>query len=417
MRGRKGSVVVVVLLLMALTFLGHFNRIAISVAGSERMMDQYGLDPIRMGVVYSAFLFTYTIAMIPAGLLADRFGAWLALGVMAVGLAAGSVATGAVGLTVGAAHVVVTLLVVRGVMGMLSAPLHPSTARSVANWIPMHRRTLVNGLTLGAAFLGIALTYYVFGALIDRVDWPVAFMITAGVTLVVGALWITFAADMPAGHRSPTLVRTSRAGWLALLRNRSVLFVTLAYTAVGYFEYLFFYWMLYYFDKVLQIGTETSRLYSTIVTLAMAGGVISGGWLSDRLVARWGARRGRAAVPVAGMIAGAIFLVVGVTAEAPLWVMIWFSLGVFAATAAEAPCWATAIELGKAHGTTAGGIMNTGANIGGFIAPIATPWIGMTFGWQWAIGLGAAVSLAGGLLWLGVKPAEDEVTIAEPTVA
>jgi len=65
----------------------------------------------------------------------------------------------------------------------------------------------------------------------------------------------------------------------------------------------------------------------------MAGGVISGGWLSDRLVARWGARRGRTVVPVAGMIAGAILLVVGVAAEAPLWVMIWFSLGVFTATA------------------------------------------------------------------------------------
>ncbi len=399
----------IVILLTALGFMGHFNRIAISVAGAERLMAQYAIEPTRMGLVYSAFLLTYTIGMIPAGVLADRFGPWLMLGVMAVGLAAGSVLTGAVGFTVAAAYVVVTLLIVRGAMGMLSAPLHPSTARTVANWVPEQGRTGANGLTLSGAFLGIALTYHVFGALIDRFDWPVAFMITGGVTLLVGILWMAFGGDAPSHRRAgPASATPKEGGWLTLLRDRSLLFVSLAYVAVGYFEYLFFYWMQYYFNTVLAIGTERSRLYSTIVTLAMVAGVISGGWITDRLVARWGLRRGRATVPVVGMIAGAIFLVAGVTAQTPVWVMIWFSAGMFSATSAEAPCWATAIELGKARGTTAAGIMNTGANIGGFAAPILTPLVGSAFGWRWAILLGAAVSLAGAMLWLGVKPAEDK---------
>ena len=48
----------VVPLLMAIVFFGHFNRIAITVAGSERLIPQYGISPTTMGFVYSAFLFT-----------------------------------------------------------------------------------------------------------------------------------------------------------------------------------------------------------------------------------------------------------------------------------------------------------------------------------------------------------------------
>ena len=183
--------------------------------------------------------------------------------------------------------------------------------------------------------------------------------------------------------------------------------VTVAYFAVDYFEYLFFYWMQYYFGTVRNLGNETSRRYSVIVTLAMGAGVLSGGWIADKLVLRWGRDRGRRAVPVVGMFLGALCLVLGMRAEAPVAVLAWLSLGAFAVTAAEAPCWATAIELGGEHGTTAGGIMNTGGNIGGFLAPIVTPWVGAQLGWSWAVGVGAIVSLAGGLLWFGVKQQES----------
>jgi hypothetical protein len=39
-----------VLLLMLTVACGHFNRIGISVAGSERIMPEYGIDADKMGV-------------------------------------------------------------------------------------------------------------------------------------------------------------------------------------------------------------------------------------------------------------------------------------------------------------------------------------------------------------------------------
>src|SRR2546426_5048054 len=69
----------VVALLMALCFISHFNRVSISVAADERIMDQFSISPTAMGTVYSAFLLVYTIFMIPGGLFIDRVGTRRAL--------------------------------------------------------------------------------------------------------------------------------------------------------------------------------------------------------------------------------------------------------------------------------------------------------------------------------------------------
>ena len=64
-----------VLLLMLVVATGQFNRISISVAGAERLIPEYGVAPKDMGMVYSAFLVVYTLAMLPGGWFIDRFQA------------------------------------------------------------------------------------------------------------------------------------------------------------------------------------------------------------------------------------------------------------------------------------------------------------------------------------------------------
>src|SRR5579859_4623661 len=65
----------IVALLMLVVATGHFNRVAISVAGAEHIIRDSAISETRMGWVYSAFLFFYTLAMVPAGWLIDRVGA------------------------------------------------------------------------------------------------------------------------------------------------------------------------------------------------------------------------------------------------------------------------------------------------------------------------------------------------------
>ena len=71
----------------AIDLVRHFNRLGMSVAGTARIMEEYGLKETQMGLVYSAFLLFYTLAMLPGGWFIDRFGARAALMVLTFGSA------------------------------------------------------------------------------------------------------------------------------------------------------------------------------------------------------------------------------------------------------------------------------------------------------------------------------------------
>lgn len=382
--------------LMAICFISHLNRISMSVAGDERIMRQYGIAPERMGMVYSAFLLVYTIFMIPGGFFIDRFGPRTALAVVGFGSAAFCMLTGVVG-WLQASAVWLTLMVVRGIMGLLTTPLHPASATAVGLWVPEPNRRLVNGLVTGAALLGITCTYTVFAFLINRVDWPLAFLITGSLTAIIGVIWLSVAprADSATGG-------SGFAGWQLLLFNKRVILLTLSYAAVGYFQYLFFYWMHYYFDEILHFGKVASRYYAGIPTLTMALSMPLGGLLADKVRAK------RALVPLVGMGLSGVLLIISLFARAEFWVLLWLSLALGAMGLAEGAFWSSAVEAGGKFGGTAAAIVNTGGNGGGMLAPLITPIVSKMFGWPVGIAVGGAVALAGAFCWLGIRSERNE---------
>jgi MFS family permease len=161
--------------------------------------------------------------------------------------------------------------------------------------------------------------------------------------------------------------------------------------------------MEYYFRDVLRLGTDRSRLYSTLVVLANGVGMVLGGWLGDR-ARHWSPRRGLALVPAGGLIGSAVFLVAGLlTAEAE-WTLVCFIAAMGALGMCEGPCWTIAVALGGRRGGTTAALMNTGGNAGGLLAPVVTPQLSQYFGWQVGMGLASLVALLGAVLWVGINP-------------
>lgn len=425
----------IVALLMALSYVSWFLRVSMSVAYDERIKDDLGIAPEAMGYVYSAFLLAYMLCMTPGGWLIDRFGTRKALTVMGFGLVLFGALTGLApttprllqqlppSVTVAGQTLVMPLilfLVVRSLMGVFAAPMYPASAQAIAHWLPFLRRGWANGLVQGSALLGIASTPLVVGTLIAWYDWPQTFLILAVGTGLLTIVWAFDAADRPEQHpavnpaerdliaadRPPARTTAERGRWVLLLRNRSLICLTLSYAAVGYFEYLFFFWMDYYFKDQLELPDEVRRTYAGIPFLAMAFGMACGGWVSDRLVRAFGYRTGRAIVPVGGMLAGAAFLLLGIAVKQPEWIVACFAVALTAVGSVEAPTWTTAQELGGRRGGMAAGLCNTGGNAGGLVAPVLTPLVAASFGWATAIALGSAVCLAGVVLWLWIDPRE-----------
>jgi MFS family permease len=311
------------------------------------------------------------------------------------------------------------LILIRGIAGASSVPLHPGAARAVSLWAPLRERSTANGLVTAGALVGIALTYPVFGALMDRVGWPAAFAIAGTTLMVFGLLWYVLAADDPASHRwsnaaerelaaegatTPPRTRATFREVLALFRNRSLVLVTLSYGALGYVQYMFFYWIEYYFSKVLKLPDSESRQAAFTVTIAMAVGMAAGGWVSDRLCRWLGFRRGCRAMAVTGMCLSAAFSLLGVSMDDPRAVMWCFALSLGSLGLCEGIFWTTAPALEPRNGGLASAVLNTGGNGIGLLAPIVTPLIGKYYGWNAAVVVACVVCGVGGLLWLGVAP-------------
>ena len=421
-------------LLLAFSFMSWFNRVSLNVAYVAQIKTELDISEEAIGAVTSAFLFAYMACMTPGGWLADRFGPWLALVVMGLGSGLFGFLTGSVNwLAQSTAQILFLFLIVRTIMGVFTAPIYPASTRLVSYWIPFPQRAMVNGLIMAAALVGIASSFQIFGRLVDWFRWPTAFTITGTFTAILAILWTWYGTNHPGQHRHvnpaeelliqgktrpiveteftpkpPAELEIPPRPRIPLWRNRSLILLTLSYAAVGYVEYLFYFWIEYYFKEVRDLGVDRSRWFATINNLSMAAGMLCGGWISDRLQHVYGYRLGRTLVPVGGMLAGAALLGLGLLAEDPNYIVFWFSLAMAAVGATEGPLWATAIDLGGRHGATAAGIFNTGGNAGGAIAPFLTPVVSKAFGWEWGIGLGSLICLAGVGFWWWIDPAEGQ---------
>ena len=407
-------------LLMALCFISHFNRLAMSVAGTERIIPNLHISPEKMGWVYTSFLAVYTMGMVAGGWGIDRFGPRVMLLAMGFGSALFGGLTGGLGYgLIATSQLLVGLVVVRGLMGLFTTPLHPACARAISDAMPPEQASWANGLVTFAAVLGMASAYPLFGALMDWLDWPGAFLVAAAALVGLTGLWGILGRDHRASplsaNRTPTAgpgggaAPDSRAvlaedGLSSPLLSRSLLLLALSYSAVGYFQYLFFYWSEYYFKDILHLSTGQSRTNTTILILALGFGMPVGGWLADQAQRRHRGRLGWALVPGIAMILSAGLLFLGVAARDPLWIVSLLGLAMFALGASESSFWQAAVALGGRRGGTAAAIINTGGNGVGLLAPLLTPIISAHFGWQWGICMGGIVGLFGALCWLGIDP-------------
>ena len=124
--------------MVACSVMSYFDRTIMSIAGPE-IMKEFALSTTQMGSVYSAFILSYAILMIPGGHVADRLGPRLTLLLMnlSAALFTGLTAFGGqpgLGSVVG---VWPALIAIRLGLGVGTAPLYPACARMSANWIPI----------------------------------------------------------------------------------------------------------------------------------------------------------------------------------------------------------------------------------------------------------------------------------------
>jgi MFS family permease len=385
----------IVALLCGFSMISYLDRIVISIAG-PRMMTDFGISTTAMGTIFSAFTLGYGLFMIPAGRVTDRLGPRRTLILMGVGSAVFTGLT-AIGKSIGLGAlvgIVPILFAIRFGLGAVTAPLYPACARMTANWTPLAQHGRVQGLIIAGSSFGAALAPFWVNQIERYSSWRFTFVVAAVLTLILTLVWFWKARDYPAARKTNRPLAATDHPWAKLFRNRNLLLITYAYGTLGYFQYIFFYWMYYYFESVLHLSKDVSARYATLVFVTEGVIMPLGGLLSDKLTARYGAQTGRRIVPIAGLSLGALLLYTG-SLRVGFTAVICLSLACGLAACCEGPFWATVTDMAQEQVGGASSILNTGAQIGGFFAPVLTPLIATRLGWHWALSAGCLLALSG----------------------
>ncbi len=393
-------------LLSATATASYLCRVNASIAGALLMRD-FGLSQVEMGRVFSAFLLGYALCQIPGGALADRWGARRVLMVSAwwwVIVTWLQAMVGSTFLPVPAGAAVGALLVLRFLLGVGEAPTFPAAAQGVSRWVPPAARGSANGMVVAAIGLGSAIAPPLVSAVMVRSGWRVAMAVSAMPSLVVALLWRAIPSPVDVFGSSADSA-SQRRGAGAPRRFRDLTFLTLSYTLQGYVGYIFVFWFYLYLVQVRHFDLLRGAIVSSLPWILSIVSIPLGGAVSDWLVAgRPGPVWGRRIVPLVGLVGSGVFISVGARAVSPYLAAGYLAVATALVLSVEGPFWATMTELAGPKTGLAGGVMNMGSNLGGFISPMLTPVLATRIGWEGALDVAAAISVLGGVLWLGISP-------------
>jgi MFS transporter, ACS family, glucarate transporter len=410
----------IVALLCAISIVTYIDRVNISVT-ARQMMPALGLTDLQMGHIFSAFVFGYALCQIPGGWLGDRWGAkrvltvaiiWWSLFTALTAVAAVlpvAVAIGALG----------SLIVVRFLVGVGEAAALPNFNRTVANWLAPQERGLGIGIAIGGIGIGSAMTPPVTAWIMVNFGWQTAFYAAALLGLLVAMLWVLYATDRPADHPHVNAAEVALiedaltprplsadtiSPWKTIATTPTVWWLVMSYGCLGYVAYIYMSWFYLYLVNVRGFGVLRGAVFASGPFLAMAVSCPLGGWVTDRLAARYGVNRGRALVGGIGMALAAVSIVVGAFIDSPYAAIVFLSLGAGWLYFPVGAYWSSTVDISPRHAGVLSGLMNTGANLGGVISPTLTPWLAERLGWSAALGVAACIALAGAVMWGQIKP-------------
>jgi MFS family permease len=372
-------------LIAAGVLINYFDRISISAAGPQ-LERSFRLTPVDLGVLFSAFFWSYALLQIPAGLVLDRFGVTRVGRWSAFLWSAASALTACAGGFAG-------LFLARLLLGMAEAPSFPGSSKATGYWFPRTERAMSTALfDVGAKFssvIGVPLVAVV----VVRLGWRWGFAVVAALSLAYFVAFYRMYRD-PSQH--PRLTREEReylathgaesegqspgttTGVLAyLLSTRKVWGLVIGFGAYGYSFNLFLTWLPEYLVRTMHRSILASAGFAAIPwACGSIADLLVGGWLIDFLIGRGlDETRVRKTVLVIGMCTGIAIL--GATATTrPTVALAWISLALTGLSAAAAVAWSLPSLVAPKGGVGAvGGIMNFSNNMMGVVAPIVTGFV------------------------------------------
>jgi len=386
------------------------------VAG-PRMQEDLGISPVAWGWVTAMFTLSYCLFEIPTGTMGDRFGPRLVLTRIVMWWSAFTALTGAV-------SNYTLLLVVRFLFGAGEAGAFPNASIVVARWFPPTQRASISGVLLMASQIGGALAPLLVLPIQIRYGWRASFFAFGVLGVIWAVCWFSWFQDSPAakpGVSRSELDELSGSAitpshdfpWRIAMRSETAM-ATLG-TAFCYVYVYTFYQTWFHTFLVKGRGfSEGSLLLSALPYAVAACANLTGGMTSDAMVRRLGVKWGRRSLGIIGLGSACLFTVAIMFTRDQLLTVVLLTLVYAGITFQQSGVFGVCLDIGKNHAGAVIGLMNTSAQVGGFVSSLAFGYIVDRFGSYDAPFVPMAALLGvGALLWLRID-ASKPISLPQP---
>ena len=406
----------VLFITLILGYIAYVYRGNLSVIG-KFLMDDTGISQTELGWLLSSFIWGYTLFQFPGGIISEKIGPKATLVLVTLGSTLITIITGLIvigGFSI--ALMIPLLFICRFLLGVFQGPLFPATGGGViARWFPSGSWALPNGLNSTALALGSASTPPMIVLLTQYFGWQSTFFLISLMGLIGSLIWWKYSTNWPKEHpdvneKELELIgepdfNNNQMSWSMakeVLAEKNVLYSALGYGSMNYVFYIFYSWIFIYFVNIRGFSILEGGLLASLPFLMGAIGATVGGYLCDKLQKRYGVKWGHRIPVIIGLIPSAAFLMFGSITENPYLAVLSLSLCYGFIELTEGPFWSS-INFVSKKPQAAGGILNTGGNLGGVIATPLIPIMVAQFDWVIALNSGVVFAFLGVFFFMKVK--------------
>ncbi|WP_027794813.1 MFS transporter [Paraburkholderia acidipaludis] len=409
------------------TMINYLDRTVLGIAAPQ-LTKELGIDAALMGLVFSAFSWSYVVAQVPGGVFLDRFGSKFTY---FLSMTLWSMCTLVQGFITG----VGALFACRLGLGAAESPCFPTNSRVVATWFPQSERAFATGTYTVGEYIGLAFFSPFLFALMGAFGWRSLFYVVGGVGLVFGLVWWRLYREPhehPAANRAELDYIEAGGGLVAhqavgaqpdakdgnkrgarrgfdwrmagkLLRRRQLAGICIGQFAGNSTLVFFLTWFPTYLATERHMAWLKIGFFAIMPFIAASVGVLFGGAFSD-----WLLRRGKSAnvarkLPIiAGLLLASTIVLANFVASNVAVIAI-LSLAFFAQGMA-ALGWTLVSDIAPAGmlGLT-GGIFNLAANLAGIVTPLVIGLIvAVTGSFVWALAFIGVIALVGAAAYIFV---------------
>ncbi|MEQ1353595.1 MAG: MFS transporter [Candidatus Acidiferrum sp.] len=398
-----GPLIIVIVLLAISAFINYVDRGNLSIA-APLLKGELGISPSKLGLLLSAFFWTYACSQLFSGWLIDRLNVnW----VFAAGFILWSAATAITGI----AHTFAALFALRLLLGISESVAYPSYSKIIASNFSEQHRGFANSMISVGLLSGPGFGMLFGGLLMAQFGWRPFFVVLGLASMLWIVPWLKW---MP---RTDYAAQAKSAGTphiIEFLRLRSAWGTFAGLFSGNYVSYFLITWLPYYLVRERHFSMNDMAKLGGIAYLLGAIFAIFCGWLSDRWIASGASPTlVRKTFTGGGLALAGLFIGLAEFSGTKACIAALI-LGVISFGALSSNLWAITQTL--AGPVAAGrwtGFQNFVGNLAGIVAPWLTGFVLERTGhFSWAFGIMTGVALLGAGSWVFIVGPVEPVTWA-----